>query len=402
MTSTVSSARLDDYRQVAPRGAVDLLLRLGERLRGRRLIHVSASRYQGQTIELLNRLVPILNDLGIDASWEITIGTGDFEGIARIIGRALTGTEQVVTDGMLERLRGVCTENAKRLRLDADLVMVHDAAPLLLVEGRSGDARWLWRYHHDLSSPQPQLWNVLRQVAQRYDAVVFSDARFAAPLSVPRFVIYPSVDPLSERNRDMGRPEQSLHLDRLCVPRDKPFLLQVGPFHRSHDPLGVINAYRLVKKHHDVCLVLAGPPPSGPGDDVLAEVQEAASHDPDVRIVALPPDPQTEMNALERSAAIVIHKPLATGFGINVAAAMWKGKPVVGSLAGDIPNQVISGATGYTVETVEGAAFRIRHLLGNPELIGRMGAAGREHIRQHFLITRHLGDYLALLALLTK
>jgi trehalose synthase len=202
----------------------------------------------------------------------------------------------------------------------------------------------------------------------------------------------------------MGRAEQGLHLDRLRVPRDKPFLLQVGPFHRSHDPLGVINAYRLVKKHHDVRLVLAGPPP-GSGDDVLAEVQEAASHDPDLRIVVLPPDPQTEVNALERSATIVIHKPLATGFGIfgiNVAAAMWKGKPVLGSLAGGIPNQVIFGVTGYTVETVEGAAFRIRHLLGNPELIGRMGAAAREHIRRNFLITRHIGDYLALLALLTK
>jgi trehalose synthase len=168
--------------------------------------------------------------------------------------------------------------------------------------------------------------------------------------------------------------------------------------------LGVINAYRLVKKHHDVRLVLAGPPP-GSGDDVLGEVQEAASHDPDLRIVVLPPDPQTEVNALERSATIVIHKPLATGFGIfgiNVAAAMWKGKPVLGSLAGGIPNQVIFGVTGYTVETVEGAAFRIRHLLGNPELIGRMGAAAREHIRRNFLITRHIGDYLALLALLTK
>jgi trehalose synthase len=401
VTSTVSSARLDDYRQVAPRGAVDLLLRLGERLRGRSLVHVSASRYRGLTIEVLNRLVPILNDLGIDASWEVMIGTADFEGITRTVGTALRGTEQVVTDAMLGRLRDVNAENARRLRLDADLVMVHDDAPLFLVENRSGSARWVWRCHHDLSSPQPQLWNVLRPVAQRYDAVVFSDARFATPLSIPRFVIYPSVDPLSERNRDMVRAEQALHLDRLRVPRDKPFLLQIGPFQRSHDPLGVINAYRLVKKHHDVRLVLAGPPP-GSGDDVLAEVQSAASHDPDLRIVVLPPDPQTEVNALERGAAIVIYKPLATGFGINVAAAMWKGKPVVGSLVGGIPNQVIFGVTGYTVETVEGAAFRIRHLLGNPELIGRMGAAGREHIRRNFLITRHLGDYLALLALLTK
>jgi trehalose synthase len=401
MTLTVSAARLDDYRQVAPRGAVDLLLRIGERLNGRRLVHVSDSRYRGLTIEVLNRLVPIFNDLGIDARWEVTIGTGDFEKITRTVDRALAGTEQVITDAMLGRIHDVCADNAKRLRLDADLVMVHDAAPLLLVESRSGKTRWLWRYHHDLSSPQSQLWNVLRPFAQRYDAVVFSHPRFAAPLSTRRFVIYPSVDPLSERNRDMGRAEQGIHLDRLRVPRDKPFLLQIGRFNRAQDPLGVINAYRLVKKHHDIRLVLAGPPAGG-GDDVLAELQEAASNDPDVRIVALPPDPQTEMNALERGAAIVIHKPLTGGFGIDVAAAMWKGKPVVGSVAGGIPVQIVFGVTGYTVETVEGAAFRTRHLLSNPELIGRMGAAGREHIRRNFLITRHLGDYLALLALFTK
>jgi len=397
MSSTVSVVRLDDYRQVAPRGAVDLLLRLGERLHGRSLVNISGSRYSGLTNEVLNRLVPILNDLGIDTSWDVTIGTGDFEAVTRTVARALAGTEQVVTDAMLARLREVCAENAQRLRLDADLVVVHDAAPLLLVESRTGSGRWLWGCYYDLSSPQPQL----RPVAQRYDAVVFLDARFAAPLSVPRFVIYPSIDPLSERNRDMGRNEQATHLDRLRVPRDKPFLLQIGPFDRSHDPLGVINAYRLVRKHYDVRLVLAGPAP-GSGGDVLAEVEEAASQDPDVLVILLPPDPQTEMNALERAATIVIYKPLSTGFGISVATAMWKGKPVVGSLAGGIPNQILSGVTGYTVETVEGAAFRIRHLLGNPELIGRMGAAGREHIRRNFLITRHLGDYLALLAMLTK
>jgi trehalose synthase len=234
-------------------------------------------------------------------------------------------------------------------------------------------------------------------VAQRYDAVIFSDARFAAPLSVPRFVIYPSVDPLSERNRDMSRAEQAQHLDRLHVPRDKPFLLQVGPFRRSHDPLGVINAYRLVKKHHDVRLVLAGPA-RGRRRSSRRYRRPATTPTFGARAAPIP----TGINALERGAAIVIHKPLTVGLGIDVAAAMWKGKPVVGSLAGGIPNQVIFGVTGYTVETVEGAAFRIRHLLGNPELIGRMGAAGREHIRRNFLITRHLGDYLALLALLTK
>lgn len=393
-----SAVKLDDYREVAPRGAVDFLLRIGERLRGRRLVHVSASRYAGPVVEVLNRLVPILNDVGIDTSWEVTIGGADFDTVTRSVSRALAGTEQVITDGMLARLRETCADNARRLRLDADLVMVHDAGPLLLVDGRGGAGRWVWACHGDLSSAQTQVWAALRPSAQRYDAAVFALPKFAGPLSIPRFVIYPSVDPLSDRNREMTRAEQSVTLDRLHVPRDKPLLLQVGPFERAGDPLGVVNAYRLVKRHHDVRLVLAGPPPSPGGGDALGEVQDAASRDPDLLAIVLPPDPQLELNALERAAAIVVHKPTETDFALDVAAAMWKGKPVIGSPAGGIAFQVSHGATGYLVETVEGAAFRIRHLLNNPELIGRMGAAGREHVRRNFLLTRHLASYLALLA----
>ena len=396
-----SSVKLDDYREVAPRGAVDFLLRIGERLRGRRLVHVSASRYAGPVVETLNRLVPILNDLGVDTSWEVTIGGADFDTVTRSVARALAGTEQVITEGMLGRLRDTCADNARRLRLDADLVVVHDAGPLLVVDSRGSAGRWVWAHHGDLSSPQTQVWSALRPSAQRYDAAVFSLPKFAGPLSIPRFVIHPSVDPLSDRNREMTRGEQMLQLDRLHVLRDKPILLQVGPFDRVGDPLGVVNAYRLVKKHHDVRLVLAGPPPTPGGGDALGEVQEAASRDPDLTVIVLPPDPQAELNALERAAAVVVHKPLETDFGIDVAAAMWKGKPVIGSAAGGIPFQIPQGVTGYVVETVEGAAFRIRHLLNNPELIGRMGAAGREHVRRHFLLTRHLASYLALLAHLT-
>src|SRR5690349_245591 len=392
--------KIDDYRQVAPRGTVDFLMRIGERLRGKRLAHVSASRY-GALAESLNRVVPILNDLGVETTWEITIGTADFDQVTRAIGKGLAGTEQVITDSMLARLRETGADNAQRLRLDADLVMVHDAAPLALVEGRGEASRWVWRCHHDLSAAQPQLWNALRPMVQRYDAAVFSLARFAAPLSIPRFIVYPSIDPLSERNREMTRSEQAVQLDRLRVPRDKPILLQVGPFERQHDPVGVINAYRLVKRHHDVRLVLAGPPPA-PGGDALGDVQEAASHDPDISVIVLPPDPQVELNALERAATIAIQKPLKADFTIEVATAMWKGKPVIGTIAGGIPFQMVVNVTGYTVETVEGAAFRIRQLLSNPELIGRMGAAGREHVRRNFLVTRHLSDYLALLAHMTR
>jgi trehalose synthase len=392
--------KLDDYRQVAPRGTVDFLMRIGERLRGKRFVHVSASRY-GALADWLNRVVTLLSDLGVETTWEIAIGTADFDQVSRAVGKALAGTEQVITEGMLARLRETGADNARRLRLDADLVMVHDAPPVGLVEQRGEASRWVWACHQDLSSAQPQLWNALRPVVQRYDAAVFTLARFAAPLSIPRFIVYPAIDPLSERNREMTRSEQALVLDRLRVPRDKPILLQVGPFERQHDPVGVINAYRLVKRHHDVRLVLAGPPPA-PGGDALGDVQEAASHDPDIAVIVLPPDPQIELNALERAATIAIQKPLKADFTIEVATAMWKGKPVIGTIAGGIPFQMVVNVTGYTVETVEGAAFRIRHLLSNPELIGRMGAAGREHVRRNFLVTRRLSDYLALIAHLTR
>jgi trehalose synthase len=391
-----SLLKLDDYRQVAPRGTVDILMRMVERLRGRRFVHVSASRYGGAGVEVLNRLVPIMSDLGVDTSWEITIGSADFDQVGRAVGRALAGTEQVITEAMLARLRDTAIENARRLRLEADMVMVHDATALGLVEQRPASGRWVWRCSQDISSAQAQVWTALRPVVQRYDAAVFSLARFATPLSIPRFIIYPSIDPLSERNREMSRAEQAAQMDRLHVPRDKPILLQVGPFERLHDPLGVINAYRLVKKHHDVRLVLAGPPPT-PGADLLSDVREAAEHDPDISVIVLPPDPQIELNALERAATIAIQKPLQADFTIEVATAMWKGKPVIGTIAGGIPFQMVVNVTGYTVETVEGAAFRIRQLLSNPELIGRMGAAGREHVRRNFLVTRHLSDHLALI-----
>jgi trehalose synthase len=344
-------------------------------------------------------MVAILNGLGVETGWEVMVGGADFDATVRAVGAALTGTEQVVTERMLSGLHDTCMDNAGRLPLEADLALVHDAAPLLLVDRRPSAGRWVWRAHGDLSAPQAQVWNFLSKFVLKYDAAVFSLARFAPPLSIPRFLIHWSIDPLAERNREMPRAEQAERLARLGVPRDKPLLLQVGPFTRLHDPLGVINAYRLVKKHHDVRLVLAAPW-AEPG--MAAEVGEAASQDPDVCALTLPPDPGADLNALERAATVVFHKPLRGDFGIDAAAAMWKGRPVVGSMAGGLPFQIVSGATGYTVDTVEGAAFRVRYLLANPELIGRMGAAGREHVRRHFLITRHLADYLALLAHLCK
>ena len=222
-------------------------------------------------------------------------------------------------------------------------------------------------------------------------------------MSVPALIVHPSVDPLSEKNREMTRAEVQQGLDALGIPRDKPMLLQTAPYVRSADHVGVIEAYRLAKKYVDCRLVLAGggAADSPEGTAVLSEVRQVAAGDADIHPLVLPPDAAREINVLQRSAAVVLHKPLHEDFGLAVAEAMWKGKPVIGSFAGGIPTQVIFEVTGYIVNSVEGAAFRIRQLLDSPDLMARFGGAAREYVRRNFLITRHLGDYLALLASLT-
>jgi trehalose synthase len=342
----------------------------------------------------------MLRDLGIDAAWEVIVGDPEFYAAVRALEQGVAGQDVSASDEMLRAYGETATLNASKFPLDSDLVMIHDLAPLPLVRHRPRDGHWIWRCHADLSLAQRRAWHLLRREAIRYDAAVFSLPKFAQRLPIPSLIIHPSVDPLSDKNRELTRAEVQQTLDRLGIPRDKPILLQVAPFARAKDQPGVIQAYRLVKKYLACRLVLAGGGVSDnpEGGAVLAQVHETAAKDPDIHAVVLPPDAAREINALQRAAAVVIHKPLQEDFGLSVAEAMWKGKPVVGSYAGGIPVQVIPEVTGYTVNSVEGAAFRIRQLLDSPDVMARFGGAAREYVRRNFLITRHLGDYLALLA----
>jgi len=394
---------IDDYRRVAPPGAIDMLLRLAERVRGRRLLHVSGGRFGGGPAEILHTLVPMMADLGVDAAWEITGGDPGFYATAAALRAALDGAERVLTDEALDHYVEMNRVNAKKIALDADLVLVHDVLPATLVEHRGGHGHWVWCCHFDSSRAQRRAWTFLRPYVNQFDAAVFSLPKFGRRLGIPKYVIAPSIDPLSEKNRDLTAREVTTILRGLGVTQDRPILLQVAPFTAAEDPLGVVNAYRLVRKHYHVRLVLAG---TGDADresrETLAELREAASHDPDITVLELPPDAHVQINALQRAATIVLQKSVHEGFALGAAEAMWKGKPVVGGFAGGLTQQIIYDVTGYTVHSVEGAAFRLRHLLNNPELIARMGAAGREHVRRSFLVTRHLTDYMALLIHLTR
>jgi trehalose synthase len=394
--------KIDDYRAVAPPGAVDVILKLAERVQGRRLLHLSAGRFGGGAAEVLRTMVPILADLGLEASWEITGGDPGFYATGRTLQQTLEGTERVLTDEALDHYLDMNRVNAKKLRLEADLVMVHDVQPASLVAARPAGGKWVWRCHFDCSRAQRRAWSFFRPIAKQYDGAVFSLPRFAHRMGIPAYVIHPSIDPLSDKNRELSPREVSSILDTLGVPSGHPLLVQIGPFTRAADPLGVVNAYRLVKKSHPVRLVLAG----SAGDDresldVLADLRDAARQDADVVVLELPPDAHLQINALQRAATIVLQKSVREGFGLGAAEAMWKGKPVIAGFVGGLPQQILYDVTGYTVRSIEGAAFRIRHLLNNPELIARMGAAGREQVRRLFLTTRNLTEYLALLIHLT-
>jgi trehalose synthase len=392
-------SRLNDYKEVAPKGSIDFLKRLADKLEGKGILHINSTKLGGGVAEILNSLVPLFNDVGLRARWEVISGNEEFFSITKAFHNALQGQEQRIPQGMLNTYLEVNRENAQRLSSDTDYVIIHDPQPAALIDNRSHKSKWIWRCHIDISRPQWKVWSFLRQFVVKYDAAIFSLPRFAQRLTIPQFLIYPSIDPLSDKNRDLSRNEQAQIIRRLNIPMDKPILLQVSRFDRFKDPLGVIQAYRLVKRHHDVQLVLAG---GGAADDpegeiVLAEVREAAQNDPDLHVLLLPPDADLEINALQRAATIILQKSLREGFGLTVAEAMWKGKPVIGGFTGGITVQLVYGVTGFTVNSVEGAAFRIHYLLDNPEMLSKMGADAKEYVRRNFLITRHLGDYLALM-----
>ena len=393
---------LDDYRAVAPAGTIDFLRRLSERVKRRRLLNVSASREVGGVAEILRGLVPLLEEVGVESAWESVDSDGAAAAIGARLHHALQGGEERVPDDLFEEFRAFTRARAAALEAGADMVVTHDARAAGLIEARPQEGVWVWRCHLDVSHPQRRAWTFLRQYVVKYDAAVFSLPAFAQRLPIPQFMIYPAIDPLSDKNRELAPAEVGAICDRLGVPRDKPILLQVGRFDRFKDPLGVIEAYRLVKRQHDCRLVLVGGAESDDpeGVELSAEVREVASLDRDLHVLELKPSERVEVNALQRAATIVLQKSTREGFGLGVAEAMWKSKPVIGGFAGGLTAQLVYGVTGYTVNSVEGAAFRARQLLADPELRARLGATAREHVRQNFLLTRHLGDVLALMATL--
>lgn len=395
---------LESYREVAPKGAVDLLYKLAKRLEGRSILHINSTRVGGGVAEILNRFIPMFNELGIKADWNVITGSPLFYKTTKSFHNALQGQRISISPEMYSEFIKTNKENAKTIPFDYDVVVIHDPQPAGFITKKRKGSKWLWRCHIDISSPDRKVWYFLKNYVAKYDGAIFSLPSFAQKLSIPQYLVYPSIDPLSDKNRDLSKEETTAVLEKYSIPRDKPLILQVSRFDRFKDPMGVIETYRLVKKYNDCCLVLAGGGATDDpeGEQVLSEVQTAAAQDKDIFIINLPPDSNREINAFQREATVILQKSTREGFGLTVAEGMWKGKPVIGGAVGGITAQIIYGETGFIVSSIEGCAYRIRYLLNNAEEAALMGEKAREFTRRNFLIIRHLCDYCALMVSLLK
>jgi trehalose synthase len=387
----------NQYVGISPKSDLLLLQILGEKLHGKSFLHINSTKEGGGVAEILQRMIPVLNELGIRPRWEVIKGDAKFFDITKKIHNALQGNPENITDDMWKYHFEINRYNAETLDLDADAVLIHDPQPSPLVEFKK-TGLWLWRCHIDVSNPRKDVCDYLMRYCNKYDTAIFSVAKFARSLPIDEFIVSPSIDPVSEKNRELSDSEIQETLGRFGIPSDRPIILQVSRFDRFKDPIGVIKAYRIVKKYNNCILVLAGSPATDDpeGDAVLREVKEYASDDPDIFILLLPPFSDRDINALQRAATVVLQKSLKEGFGLTVSEAMWKGKPVIGGAVGGIPLQIVHGVTGFLVHSSEGAAFRIRQLINNPEMSSRMGEAGRDYVRNNFLITRQIRDYLSI------
>lgn len=410
--------KLWDYAEVVGDEIIEQLVELSEKLSYRSILHVNSTAAGGGVAEILNKLVPLSNELGLDTRWDVMTGGEDFFSITKKFHNALQGAPEHITKDMFEAYFRYNRMDLRDISFDKEVTVIHDPQPAAMID-KSFDTKWVWRCHIDVSPSlrhrpsfeimgirrhikkallsQTQVWRFLKNFVENYDASIFSVASFArSDLQIPQFMVPPSIDPLSEKNRELTEAEIEKVLDKYEITREKPIITQIGRFDRFKDPLGVIEAYKIVKRSMDCQLILAGGTAidDPEGIEVFNELKEKVKGERDIHLIILPPFSDIEINVFQKVSSVVLQKSLKEGFGLTISEALWKGVPVIGGAIGGIPLQIIDGVTGYLVHSTEGAANRVAYLLRNPDVAEKIGKNGREYVRERFLLTRHLRDYL--------
>lgn len=389
-------ANIEEYIPIVGQPIIDDLRLLAEKLKGKVIQQVNSTAVGGGVAEILSRMVPLLKELGIDTRWDVIKGGEQFFEVTKKIHNALHGRPEEITQQDFDIFMETSQKNIEALDIYGDIVFVHDPQPIALIKKRSGN-KWIWRCHIDVSNPNQRVWGFLENFMTNYDSAVFSSPGFSQRLPIRQFLISPSIDPLSDKNRELPQEIIDSVLRKYNIKKDKPIITQISRFDRLKDPVGVIEAYKQVKKYFDCQLILAGgsaadDPESG---HVLEEVKTRSGHDKDIHILLLPQD-DIVVNALQRASDVIVQKSLKEGFGLTVAEALWKAKPVVASNVGGIPLQIKHKYSGLLCHSIDGASFAIKQFLANPGYAKKLGENGREHIRNNFLITRHIREYMLL------
>jgi len=389
-------AKIEEYIPIVGESVIDDLRLLADKLKGKVIQHINSTPIGGGVAEILSRMVPLLRGLAVDTKWDVIKGSERFFEVTKKFHNALHGRPAEINKCDFDLFMETSRDNLNEIDIYGDIVFVHDPQPIALIKKKAQN-KWIWRCHIDISNPHLKVWHFLRDFVVNYDAAVFSAPAFSQMLPIRQFLISPSIDPLSDKNRELPQETIDMVLRKYNIPQDKPIITQISRFDRLKDPAGVIEAYRLVKRYVDCRLILAGGTATDDpeGLKVLEEAREKAQQDKDIHILLLP-QADLEVNALQRASTVVVQKSIREGFGLTVSEALWKAKPVVASNAGGIPLQIKHRYSGLLCHSVEGAAFAMKQFLNNPQYAKKLGENGKEHIRNNFLITRHLRDYMLL------
>lgn len=404
----VQPKRLDDYVEAAGEEAVARLRKAAAPLQGARVLQVNSTAYGGGVAELLHSHIPLLADLGLDVSWGLFRGADEFFGVTKAVHNALQGAEIAWTVEMEDIYWEVVTANAADLSEEFDVVLIHDPQPAAMLSVMEEEGRrrghWIWRCHIDLSSPFQPVWDFFEPMVNRYDAAIFTMSDFVRPgLDRPHVAcIPPSIDPRSAKNAPLDPGAVDGILAHYGIDPERPLVTQVSRFDPWKDPVGVIDAFRIARASVpglQLGLVgsLANDDPEG--QHYLSLTRDHAAGDPDIHMLTnLDGVGDLEVNAFQRRSSVVLQKSLREGFGLVVAEGLWKGKPVIGGNVGGIRLQVEDGVTGFLVDSPEACADRLVELLTDAAMAERMGADGRELVRERFLTTRELEETLHLMS----
>lgn len=399
--------RLEDYREIIGNEAFLDLRRRTRKLYGKHFVHINSTYIGGGVAEILHSLVPLMNNTGMDTGWRVLAGNSEFFNVTKTLHNTLQGEATKISDADRELYVAQNEEFARYTHISHDAVIVHDPQPLPLASFYKRRQPWVWRCHIDITQPDPDVFDFLADYIVGYDAMIVSSEQYLRPdLPIEQRTSAPAIDPLSPKNVRLTKRQIAENLALLRIPTDKPLVVQVSRFDKWKDPLGVIDAFLRVREEVDCRLVLCGglasDDPEGLG--MFREVERVSRpHIEKGDIILVNYGSDTFINALQSAAAVVVQKSLREGFGLTVTEALWKARPVVSTNVGGIPLQITDGQTGLLCDPHDEQAFAdcIVRALKNPEWAKALGEAGRERVRERFLITRVLSDHCDLLCDLT-